>query len=260
MPVTPAPQPVIWLVASIIVAVAAGSVAWLALRRRFDGAPFAHGPIGALGWSAAALFHLLPPLLAIRTGLLSTRDLGLSGIDWQRTLSSGLMLSVLLAGGMLAGWLLYRRSLPQGEVASGLPRILAIVHAPVDALLHQWHWAFYRAAAVASLASLPLRAPHWAPLGYAIDLIRSDPIYWGAWLGIGAIAIEWALNPFNRASFRRPHLRETVLRRAALAVATTGLFILTRNLWLCWAVHLGVELFAEASFPLPIQRGVDADR
>jgi hypothetical protein len=260
MPVAPASQPVIWLVASIIVAIAAGSATWLALRRRFDDATFAHGPMGALGWSATALFHLLPPLLAIRYGVLSTRDLGLNGIDWQRTLSGGLMLSVLLAGGMLAGWLLYRRSLPQGEATSGLPRLLAIVRAPVDALLHQWHWAFYRAAAAAALALLPLRAPEWAPLGYAVDIIRGDPIYWGAWLGLAAIGIEWALNPFNRASFRRPHLRETVLRRAALAVATTGLFILTHNLWLCWSVHLVVELLAEASFPLPIQRVDDADR
>lgn len=256
MPEALASQPVIWLVASLVVAVAAGSVAWMAVRRRAGDAAFAHGPVAALGWSVAALFHLLPPFLARRYGVLSTRDLGLTGIDWQRTLSGGLMLTVLIAGGMLAGWLVYRRSLPQGASGSGLPRLLAIVRAPVDALLHQWHWVFYRALAAAWLGSLPLRAPDWAPLGAAVDIIHSNPLYWGAWLGILAVGIEWALNPLNRAAHRHPRMRETVVRRGALAIATTGLFIMTRNLWLCWAAHLLVEVLAEAAFPLPAGHGV----
>lgn len=259
MPEAPAPQPIVWLVASLILAIAAGSAAWLAVRRRVDVVAFGHGLTTAIGWSVTALFHLLPPFLALRYGVLSTRDLGLTGIDWQRTLSGGLMLAVLIAGGMLAGWLVYRRSLPQGAAEIGLPRLLAVVRAPIDALLHQWHWSFYRSLAAAWLVSLPLRAPDWAPLGYAVDVIHSNPIYWGAWLGIAAIGVEWALNPFNRASFKRPRVREIVLRRAALAVATTGLFIVTRNLWLCWAAHLAVEVLAEAWFPLPAARAMEAE-
>jgi len=256
MPEALAPQPIAWLVASLVAAVAAGSAASLAVRRRAGDAAFAHGPAAAFGWAIAALFHLLPPVLALRHGVLSTRDLGLTGIDWQRTLSGGLMLAVVLAGGMLVGWLVYRRSLPQGASGSGLPRLLAIVRAPVDALLHQWHWAFYRGLAAAWLVSLPLRAPDWAPLGAAVDIVHSNPLYWGAWLGIVVVGIEWALNLLNRASYRHPRMRETVVRRTVLAIATTGLFIMTRNLWLCWAAHLLVEVMSEAAFPLPAEREV----
>lgn len=253
-------QPIAWLVANVIAAVAASTAAWLIMRRRVDRVAFEQGPIAAAGWSVTSLFYLLPPFFALRSGLVSTQDLGLTGIDWQRTLSGGVILAALISGGMLAGWLAYRRSLPQGRPDSGTVRLLNVIRAPIDALLHQWHWTFYRAVAAGWLATLPLRAPDWAPLGYAVDIIHSSPFYWGAWLGIAAIAVEWILNPFNRASFRRPVSREKILRRGALAFATTGLFILTRNLWLCWAAHVVVEGLAEAYFPLPAHSAALVDR
>ncbi len=89
--------------------------------------------------------------------------------------------------------------------------------------------------------------------------LQSEPLYWGAWLGLAAAGLEWVLNPFDRACLRRTGDREVALRRAALAVATTGLFVLTRNFWLCLAVHVAVETLAVGWFPLQLPTPIEAD-
>ena len=64
-------------------------------------------------------------------------------------------------------------------------------------------------------------------------LDATTALYWGAWLGLAAAAVEWLLNPYARRALRTPGRQEAALRDAALAVATTALFALTRNFWLC---------------------------
>ncbi len=70
-------------------------------------------------------------------------------------------------------------------------------------------------------------------------------------MGLLLVAVEWLLNPFARAALRTPGRLEGALRMAGLAVATTGLFALTRNLWLCLLCNVIVEAVAAIWFPVP---------
>lgn len=258
-------NPATWLLASFLVLVVATNFAWLVGRRHAAEPTYRRGPLAAAGWLCLSLFTLLVPFLALRQGVVSPYALGLAEIDWPATLSNGMVLAGLIVGGLLFGWLVYRRArleehgaglAPDGEPASpglslppALARLLAGLRAPVDAALQQWHWAFYRAAAIAWLM-LPLGLPGAPMADQVLRAWQRDPLYWGAWLGIAVAGLEWALDPFARAQLRRSGEREVALRRAALAVATTGLFVLTRNFWLCLAVHVAVETLAVGWFPL----------
>ena len=69
--------------------------------------------------------------------------------------------------------------------------------------------------------------------------------------------VESALNPHLWAVLGMPTQEErawgrpeAILRSLALAVGTTALFILTRNLWLCLACQVIVETAIAAWLPL----------
>jgi hypothetical protein len=63
------------------------------------------------------------------------------------------------------------------------------------------------------------------------------------------LIVEWLLNPFARAELRTPGRQEAALRTAALAIATTALFALTRNFWLCLVCQVVVETAVAAWWP-----------
>jgi hypothetical protein len=266
-------NPLTWLLVSSVSIVLATNVCWVAVRKRMGDRAFHGGTLAAAGWLTLGLFYLLLPFLALQRGVLSPYAFGLAEIAWPATLSNGMVLAGLIVAGLLFGWFLYRRARleenPTGETPGSdlqaperppgqLARVLAVIRAPFDAALAQWHWTFYRAA-VAGWLMLPLSFPS-APVADRLLLgLQDEPLYWGAWLGLTVAAVEWVLNPFARARFRRPGEREASLRRAALAVATTGLFVLTRNFWLCLAVHVVVETLAAAWFPLLLPAPVKSD-
>jgi hypothetical protein len=99
--------------------------------------------------------------------------------------------------------------------------------------------------------------PGWA--GTLAGKLITDPLYWGAWIGIALAGLEWALNPLRRAGLRIDGERTAALRRASLAIATTGIFVLTRNFWLCLAAHLLVETLVATWFALPDQPATQTD-
>ncbi len=248
LPLDPA-SPLNWLIGSLALALAVPQLAWLAAgrRRRTDASPA--GLLAPLSWLVTALFFLLPPIFAWRNGALSLRLMGLAEVDWIADLTAGAGLAALISGVTLLAWLIYRRTLPGDSTRTRLERLGALLRAPVDAALQQWHWAFYRALVA---AALPLAALPWAA---SLPHGPSDPqIYWTSWLGLGLIAVEAALNPFTRAGLGWPGPREALLRRAALAVATTALFALTGNFWLCLACDGIVETVIAAWLPLPKQK------
>lgn len=257
--------PLPWLLGSIALAVVATNLAWAATRRPTKRALSAVLP--ALGWLALSLFHLLPPIGAWQSGALSPYWLGVAELDWIASLAAGAPLGALLGGGLVFGWLVYRRSLPRrgrspiepqrARSETGLSQAGAFspagavapratgaaflaLRALVDAALLQWHWAFYRALAIGLLGSGA------APLG-----LDAQPAYWGTWLAAAMAAIEWALNPWARAELRQAGPREAALRQVALAVGTAALFLLTRNFYLGLVIHLAVELLIVGWFPLP---------
>ncbi len=205
-----------------------------------------------LSWLAGALFMLLPPLVAWQRGIISPYLLGLTEIDWVANLLIGALPAAAIASISVLGWLVYRRSLrdPDGRLAAGPGQRWT---APLDAALRQWHWSFYRAAAAAwlltavpgpgSAAAARTIALH-LPAGSVLVLGRLDgpaALYWGAWLGLAFIALEWLLDPFVRRALHIPGRQEAALRDAGLAIATTALFALTRNFWLCLACQVLAE-------------------
>lgn len=230
--------PLPWLLGSVALAILATNLTWVAVRRQARRVT----ALRPLGWLAVSLFHLLPPVIAWVNGALSPYWLGVAGLDWVASLATGAPLVAFVTGGLLFGWLVYRRSLSQAPpLAARLSRAGQILRSVVDAALLQWHWAFYRALAIAVLAagSGPLR-------------VSEQAAYWGAWLAVGAVAAEATLNPFLRQRLGRPVEREAVLRQAALALGTTALFLLTRNFYLGLVLHLGVEALITGWFPLPV--------
>ena len=155
-------NPAFWLCASLLVAVVATNAVWLVLRvlGKRSGAPAvpALGVLSALAWLLVSLFFLLPPPAAWRFGALSPRLMGLTGIDWVGSLRAGAPLMFVIIGLLIFGWLVYRRSLAGDRSRTRVERIGATLRAPVDAALLQWHWAFYRALAIALAArSWPAR-------------------------------------------------------------------------------------------------------
>jgi hypothetical protein len=251
-------EPAPWVLGSLALAILAANLGWFIARRR----PPGHsrpGVLLALVWLAVSLYLLLPPLAAWRLGALSPFFLGLTEINWLASLSAGGLLAGLIVALALYGWLLYRRHPPDPKSFRKPREAAPAWRVPIDAALCQWHWAFYRAAAIGWLtgwaatapgAEAPLRGIGFAatPLQWATlqmwPLLRAaadQPLYWGSWLGLGLIAVEAALDPFARARLRSPGHAEQALLCATLAVATTALFVLSRNLWLCLACQVITE-------------------
>lgn len=239
-----ASNPLSWVLASILLAVAATNVAWLLQRRRRPRLASEAQVRSVLAWLTQALFYGLPPVIAWQTGVLSPFYVGISEPQWLTMAAVGAPLAGVITAVLLFGWLVYRHT----ATASDRPppaaaRLLATVRTPLDALLQQWHWAFYRALMVGWLAELQ------ASSAVAVAL-AAEPLYWGSWLGMALVGLEFGLNPFARARLRRPGQQEAALRTIALAVATTALFTLTRSLWLCLACHLIVETVITGWLPL----------
>jgi hypothetical protein len=248
-------NPAFWLGASLLTAIVAANMAWLVLRllgkRRDAPTTPTFGVLSAFAWLLVSLFFLLPPPAAWRFGALSPRLMGLSGIGWVESLRTGAPLMFLIIGLLIFGWLVYRRSLTGDRGRTRVARVGVTLRAPLDAALLQWHWAFYRALAI---ALLPIGAGALANseiLRPLASQLMEAPLYWGSWLGLAVIALEWALNPFGRAGLQRPGQREITLLRVVLAIATTALFTLTPNFWLLLIAHLAVETVIAGWLPLP---------
>lgn len=235
--------PLPWLAGSVALALLAANLGWWVVRRGVQVRPVAGllhwSGLPAVGWLFFALFLLLPPAAAWQMGALSPYWMGLAELDWVNSLGTGLWLAGLICGLTLFGWLAYRRSAP--PLAAAIPRWLPVL----NAALLQWHWAFYRAASIGVLGTWAAAASTtdgWPATALAHSLASaSDLSYWGSWTGLALAAVEWLLNPFSRADIREGR-GEEALRAAALAVATTALFVLTRNFWLGLACHVAIEI------------------
>ena len=255
-------DPLVWVLGSFAFAVIVTNVTRLAMRTRWRGR--ASSPGGAWGslkplvWLLTALFLFLPPIAAWRAGALSPYLMGLSELNWVDTLISGGGLALVSGGIIVFAWLIYRHRLPARPRASGGGQRWM---APVDAALLQWHWAFYRAGVIGSLI-LAAEMEGTGPAAFLAPLVER-PLYWGSWLGMVLVAVEWALNPFARKALmgsrhspdHAPAAELTVIRMA-LAVTTTALFVLTRNFWLGLVCHVVVETAIVAFLPVPDQQPI----
>lgn len=255
-------DPGLWALVTAAVGILAVNFAWLIAysceAASGRGATFVRqsNAVRAAAWLIASLYLLLPPFFAWRYGAISPYLLGIAELDWIESLSVGGPFVGLVIGLVVFGWLVYRRLSPPGGCAnSGENRALLALRAAVDAGLTQWRLAFYRAALIAWLAAPPA-LPAALPAAF-LSRWQAQPFYWGSWLGLGLALIEAGLNPFIRDALGRPtpallcqERPEALLRGLGLAVATTGVFLLTRNFWLCLACQVVADTLIMGWLPL----------
>ena len=224
-----------WVLGSIVAYVLVTNALYLVQSRNGRTSPFERWLVEA----ARALYFLGIPYLALGGwprppfgGLLSLADIGLVGLGgrWTPTrwlsatgtaLGFGLVALVLL----LAAWGLARRGAAGVPAREGAPRQLGFQPRPwwlslIEVLYLEVHWAFYRGTSIVLL----------------------EEIYTGVFVGLGLVYLEWTLNPFWRRGWRSEVAAADQWLRAALALVAALVFLSTRNLWLCFGVHLLLEL------------------
>jgi hypothetical protein len=228
-------DPLVWLLGSVLGATLVTNVAYLGWKRLWPDAARL-GVLSAAAWLAPALFYVTTPLAAWRSGIISGETMGLAGVDWTQALAGAGLLGLLVVAAGCAGWLVYRRSIRAPYVTIATPQRLSGVRDLADAVMLQWHWTFYRALAFGILAQASMPA--------------TGGLLVGVWLGLLVAGLEWQLNPFARVALRRDVSRERGIVRATLAVASAGLFVVSRSLLLTLACHLAVEFAIAFLFPL----------
>jgi hypothetical protein len=168
-------------------------------------------------------YWLLLPYLALLSGGVSPRLMGLVYIDWALSLRIGMGLAfglIVLTLGMRA--------------ASSFPSLHTRRDASPDAPLHRWgaivvviilcgaeefFWAFLRGASAELLVNL--------------QFSLTIPGYWAIWVA-AALAAPVALINAPGAYGR--------LIKATILVLSSIVFFYTRNFWLCWLLHAAVWL------------------
>jgi hypothetical protein len=129
---------------------------------------------------------------------------------WLESAGTGLALGFGAVAVLVAAWAIANRGdRSLGFVVQGWWQI------PVIGFAREVHWSFYRAALSAILAD----------------------IYAGIWAGLLLVLIEWGLNPAWRSTWRDPERAGRPWLGVGLAFLSALLFLLTRNLWICIAVH-----------------------
>ena len=176
------------------------------------------------------IFYLVIPYLALGgwpqrpyQGLLSLEDMGIVGLSehwpvtrWLEAAGVGLGWGVVALVLMVLAWTMANRRNLDTSLRFAPTRGWAVL---LGVLYLQVHWAFYRGALTVML----------------------DDAYAGAFLGLGLVYLEWGLNPFWRQGWGQASRAAVRWLRASLALVTALLFLLSRNLWVCLAVHLLIE-------------------
>lgn len=229
-------QPGGWVLISLGSGILASWLLWIALRvdarRSGQLATFLCTPSGmALAKLARSTWLILPGYAAVLLGAASPRLMGLTQIDWTAPFGSGLTFSVLSIAILLLAGLAYRRAKrasepPWPSLAAGIAGSAGLL---LEAGALQWHWAFYRSATIeaAALTGVP------------------EPLYWGTWLGAGLILLEACMSPTVWRDMRLPGQAEPRMLQGVLLIASSVLFLLSRNFWLAWAMHSAVALTLE---------------
>jgi hypothetical protein len=179
---------------------------------------------------------LLIPYLGLLVGGLSPRLLGLAGHDWIAGL--GLGLGLIFAVVIL---LTLARAVTDLGVPTAVTTSVATA-AAVERLgwhtisstllwcgIEQFHWVFLRGAIWEMLQTLP-NPP---------ELVG----YWAIWCAAVVILIELLM--------LRPTFFALLIQLVAL-ITTSILFFYTRNFWLCWVMHVAVQLLTAPPALLPL--------
>lgn len=192
---------------------------------------------------------LVIPYLGLITGGISPRLLGITGINWFASFGFGLV----LIGGMLVALVIVRSVIAFSVATTALaPAPVAASPAtrpqPSSPLLpataRQQRYATSLANSFFNLGAEEfhlafLRSALWE-LILTTSLATAQAGYWAAWVAL-ALATPEVL--YYQTTFAQRFCK------GALLVATTVLFIFTRNFWLSWLLHLlGWLVLAPSAF------------
>ena len=205
------PRPGQWLALSFMLAVLSGGAARLFAQ---DAARI----VRLIRW-------VLVPYIGLILGVLSPRLMGLSDVDW----GLGLRVGVVLLAGMVALLVIIRIGLHTDQTrlpATPLSGRSSGFLLP-EGSAREFHWCFLRGAVWELLLS--------SPPAFQI------PQYWALWIS-AALSLPGIFVHSRHSSER--------LTTAVILLATTTLFLYTRNFWLCWLLHLGIRGILQWGFPL----------
>ena len=238
----PQTAPIIWTGLSVVSYIVAAHVAW-SRRRAPSGRkllwtwPISDALPELSPWQLLrAVYALGPPYLALITGIVPPRALGLQAPDGHLAVPA---LALALGTGVtvLVIWSHYARSV-RGmlhAVPTPLSRQAGMLHTTWgwalilrDVLFAQAHWAFYRAT--------------------LITILRDT--YGGTLLSLVLLLLESLTNPSVRRALQTPGHADGVLVYASQCLVTALLFLLTGDLW--WG--LGWHLATAVGVPLLIHR------
>ena len=180
-------------------------------------------PFAALLWGHDAVVGRLLGLQRLDLSALGEETtvaaVAANWLDWAYDVGWAAALGIGAWGLLALGWWAYCRALATAdgeEVVAGANTSGWVLLR--EAAYHEVHWAFYRNAPILAFGT-----------------------YWGVWGGLALVALEAALNPAWRNGLTDPQRAPAQLLRGALAVVSSALFLLTRNLWLALALHWGVS-------------------
>ena len=170
-----------------------------------------------LGELFRLVYYLLPPYLVLYWGWASPLDLGLADLDW----IAGIGVTVALGVGSLLvlGWVWWQYT-RLVEAPLALPQ--------AEWLEQPWGWVFVLREAVFLEV--------WWALCRSPLLVLAGP-YWGVYGGLTVVSIAALLSGRIRHELQTPGDREGVILSGSLAMVTATLYLFTRNLWLCIALH-----------------------
>ena len=187
--------------------------------------------LGPLRW-------LLIPYVGLLAGGLSPRRMGLTEIDWLA--GAGWGLGLLLA--ILALLLIQFGDLRKSRAAVATPGPASFV--VLMSGLQEFHWAFLRGGLWSLLHTLD-----GAAAGMPASLL-AQPAYWAVWGAAVLVGVEL----LAASTVRRIGLTEGLIQIFIL-LATSVLFLYTRNFWLCWLLHAGMRLLL-AQWLTPLQKAI----
>lgn len=205
-----------------------------------------------LSQSIRMLYGLgLPAAALMWKGTVTSRGLGLSPFDSQPHAGAD-SASFVSSGFLNASWTLliatavallfacgrWLSRAPSPVTRTETPWFDRFARAALDGLYHQVHWAFYR-----------------EPFVILLDATA------GSWLGLVPVAVETVLNicVWEKLQGNDLEARRDLILRAALWVASTIMFIRTRNLGLAILMHTAVCTIHLSSEQLLPARQVHVD-
>jgi len=217
-----------WIGLSLIAHVLGRFLLWQLEQARHTRPSSRLSALAALPWVSwaasfvrAGYFVVLPYWLLLR-GVTNPRWMGLSNLDWPRSLGIGIPLALIAAIGLIGVTWHHTRAvgrtpfMPRAQIVTqpgGWAMLIPVV------IYREVHWAFYRSGTLA-----------WG-LGR----------YWGVFGSLALILGEQVLDPFTQRDLSREDRAFGALLPMALAILSAVSFFATANLWLGIALHWAVE-------------------